>query len=534
MISLLKNLSAQFFSDRQGSSRFELYAKLSLLFNSYFELRREYVNKLSGLSEKLIFISPYVDSYKEKAADNCPVYFWNLDKKRQNLLREGTRHIEYFGAVPTAKIFLPLQLRGSYEVLFRILGEPDGQSDGWLTSSGRSLWINNEGVPLGLKFDTSQLVKAGPFSERFLAEVSLWHSIHVAKELDTEKNIFIENEGLSITFEQKDVTGAEEYLRLTFMTRRPNPLSRFKKNDNLIPLASFFSARLWAENSLRTRLGLSADKEAALEQLAQRLAEMLANSLLKTAIHFEAHQQNLNLHVSDEKIQKIICQDLQDTMLDPIGFFEKENPQCDADNENVYHRIFDLQRLTHFNSQGELIKHDGWLREALTISAFYRRYLSNLGHLNESAAALTEQKNFMNTAFEQKVLRYLKKEIPLSEEALSTPAGEASSVLQGDLYWYIDRTVAETHRHCATRYFAEAVQSGRPKIVAEELLTLMLRYKTIVSAHFPIHIKRIVPGDFGEIYDLYDKKIFVARYKNRYVMIIVLMYIHSLLQSAEV
>lgn len=520
----------KFFFGRNPGSFYQQIKVMALLgynYNSFHQLTYRSRDLLDGEMRDLVVINQFIAANKRHPTDRLDVGRWRLPVSGLYRRLAELRSFELYGEAggDVLDFYFPLDLGDEYERLFECLGPPEKTDRGILTPSGRSIWVLSEDrAPVCLKVDTMQLRQRKFFSERLLGEQGLRHTMNVTAHLHAEDNIFTEARGASFTFGYPDPDGRPMQYNFLIRELRPEAVG-LRPDDSLVPVVALLSEKLWAEPALLKSLGLpSSPARFLIEDFARALAAMIRNSLDRTFVHFEIHQQNLTLLVREKRGEKLLYHDLQDTVLDPVSLFLDRLKQCGgAEIGRHYAEVYGMQRQVCLNSHGHLVTHDFSTKEHFNIVSLYRRYLRNFGHYTRTYNFFAGEDYVNGRDFETAVLRHLN----FTSAELETTAPPE---LAQDLFWHIDRYQRRRQRRelaSALAAYRQSCPGPADRVSPEELLTLLGRedMRVIHSGEFPVHIRLIDAEQLTEIENVYHRKVFFARYAGEPVLLLLFQYI---------
>jgi hypothetical protein len=376
-----------------------------------------------------------------------------------------------------------------------------------------------------------QLEKRLFFNERALYEASLWHAQKVEKLLQTEQNIFFESFGASIYFRNLHYAGDNK--RYTYLLRHLDfSISNVGIRDFLIPMQALGSQEFWKQKDLLEVLGIKSSSYDFFEHdIARCIADMIKNSINNTCIHFEAHMQNMTLHVRKGKAVKFIYHDLQDVMFDPIIYFCNQllkvgiesNGQLNAVVKKVYGIIDDMQLTRTLNAQGERVNDTKKGYESYTVVSFWRKYIRNLGDFTRIYNFFKGDDYFLGRRFEEALLRHLNFSAHDLGFDIKTPEDKQT---MHHLFWCLDRYYTRQNEAKVDEVF-RLLQNfivKEERIPFKDFFFNLQNYQYVASSRFPTRPEFVNKDLISDIVDLHDKKVFLFHYDSKPVILIKLSY----------
>jgi len=510
----------------------KLFSLLGYKLNSYHSLAVKVNNLISSKQENVIVYNQFVPSYMRHPIERLRVGYWRLEATDLKKIK-SVISFDFFGDTkkyPYVEFYFPLDLSAEYPGLLEALSDPQEMLEGHLNPSGRSIWVLPEKRnPVCLKIDTIQLNNRRFFSERVLLPRGVEHSIFATDYLKHQIYNCSEDRGGNIFFNYNYSDGTPK--RYTYLLREFD----FKKlgicrNDFLIPVVAILSTEFWSNAELLHNIEIKKSAtEFLAEDFAKCYADLIRNSLDKTFLHFEMHQQNLSLHMRNGNAVKIIYHDLQDSVFDPITYFLKQCSENGFKNINQYYDfILSFQKTSALNVHGHLLLHDQVTREYFTVTSIYRRYLRNFGGYNKSLnyfinSIRNQGEYFLDRSFECQILKYLAFEgqnLNLNEEVFNSKKDKG--FLENDLFWSIHHYHAVLQKKLFDQ-FKHAILNSKQRVKeidVSKLESMLKTTVTICSTGFPTNISNIDFSAVTKVIDVFNERILLVTYENKDFLLI--------------
>lgn len=135
----------------------------------------------------------------------------------------------------------------------------------------------------------------------------------ISKMLDKSPGFLNERSGLFLNFPEKNI-----FLSVLF---RPLPFSQMRLDgkDLYLPVFSVYSPQI-KESQLATLIFKGRpDISWFRENVAKPVIQILFLSFFRYGVHFELHQQNINLLLRDSRTEQLFVQDFFDVLEDPLA-----------------------------------------------------------------------------------------------------------------------------------------------------------------------------------------------------------------------
>lgn len=520
----------------------ESFALLGYKLNSYHFFPATIRNLLTDQDEQVVIHNQFVPSEIRHATRSLKVGFWRIRAERlRNFACVASA--DFFGDSTILNglidFYFPLDLTDEYPSFTQQLGAPDQVIDGILNPSGRSIWLCPQGgEPVCLKIDTLQLEKRRYFSERALLPLGAMHSISVSNYLNDDIYAATEDRAANIVFRFAYTDGQPK--RYTYLLRSYD----FKKldirnYDFLVPMVALLSPDLWSNEALVKSLDITRSAVDLIEgDLASCFAALIKNSLSRTFLHFEVHQQNLSLHLRKGRGVKLIYHDLQDTVFDTVTYFlDQFQRRGFKEVAAYYHQAAIFQKTNFLNSHGYVLLEGRPTREYFTVVTAYRRYLRNFGIYNKTLSYfvnLAKQqatgeahdplRYLADKTFEARVLRVLDfSESDLRIDEVDFTDENEKQFLTNDLFWSIQR-FHQVFQKNRLQHFIETVHRDNlpsEEIATTSLKTLLQTKTTVASNGFPVSVTDITEGKIKRVRGFYENRVLLVTYGNEDYLLVV-------------
>lgn len=423
----------------------KIYAELNQNFNGYYQQPYELTNLLDGKTYSLLINNQFLSVRQKFTQGNLKIGYWSIETKiLQSCL--GVTQTSFMGSFAGSEkidFFLPQDLFDVFPTLIEKIGYPSRYYEGILTPSGRSIWVFGAGLdPICLKIDTFNLDEIKNFNYRRLELHHAEHSLAASNFLKAETNIFQEDAALSIQFDAGAVPSKQTHYTYLVRSLDCKKVQVQPGKDFLVPMYVLVSKEFWQNQNLLQLLGLHKinPKDFFANEIAQGFAQLIRNSLDKSYLHFELHQQNISVHFRQGRFVKLIYHDLLDTVFDSVSYFLKtltENKVSIDSLKSAYGEVRQMQKKSFFNAHGDLQKKNSKFF-AFTVTSLYRRYLRNFGDYTKIYNVYSGD-DYLNArkfeAFVLKNLNFTDAELGISDETNENNI----DFLRHELFWCIDR-----------------------------------------------------------------------------------------------
>lgn len=504
----------------------KILAQLGARYNSHYRAQFVSQNLFDGVDYRLNFFSKFIPVSSRYRSMQVDMLYWILTteqlKHLQNLEVNITESSQSLGNSLASslknkiEIYIPRDLVANFSYLVDQLPPPHRVLSAVLTPSGRSFWVFDEMdeqfAPHGIKINTGFIDDLVSFNRKKLSASDVEYALLVSEYLKLEKNIFCESSGVS--FIPRNAQPDQAYV----CQRRSLDFKRcdIRKDDWLVPLHTLCGPDFWQDTQMMQTIGL--DKFGAeaffTQQLPKAFAELIRNSLDKTFLHFEVHQQNLTAQLRNGHLVKLIYHDLLDTVFDPVTYFLL-HPDA---YEKKLELVTKLTGSQHFNCAGEIRNYERTLHD-FTVTNFYRRYLRNFGEYQMVSNYFCGKNIFYSHDFEVAVLMHLKltdEELQIDELSERLP-NEVLKRASQDLFWCIERLI-DCKQRAALKNILQITPSDWPSSepsTSEQFMKMYRQRNGYVSLTFPNQEKFMDQQLFGKVQQTPDQRLFWGSYDKR-------------------
>jgi hypothetical protein len=350
---------------------------------------------------------------------------WRLTRE---LLQSAGVHFDEVGLPPKQNehisIFLPFGQNIEWGVLTSLFGPPQLLMTGYLTPSGRSFWVTGpDKSSFGLKFHIRGTVDPDSLLEKSLDLNMLQITVEASEQLSFDPAAMNENYGCFFKIPNGESTVETGYLLRNFKWEKLGAV----EGDLLLPVSALLSHKLWSSDELRRLLQLPQPAKMSewfVAEMAPHFSLAIETSLFETGIHPEMHQQNLTVHLRSGKIIRLICQDLQDCLYDPVTRFLLANQ--DGLNESCNFSLLGTQRIIAL--PGEILTPDNKEKLFVQLADWWRRWLRIFGRYDRVINLISGRDLFGTKSFEDAIAGHLIK--ACSRRGLSTAHASAMDLYQ--------------------------------------------------------------------------------------------------------
>lgn len=387
---------------------FYSYAQLGALFNSGFYIDK-YITDILGERTLVQSTFPFLPSNKEYLGWESTIAVYHLTEEQLKEKSIRLKKIANVHANQTFEILIPDSLERLTQFFHDTFGEPQTYYLGIMNCGGRSFWCFSEDTTkpsFGVKFGTYTAPEKDIFiRNRYLSEWGIEKSVMYSDELKYDNTLM--NEDYGVWLEYNDRQDTKNSWQHSFLIRGWKNVESLESDDALIPAYTLLSKDFWSKTELLEKLGLpkfSNGKEIKswfIDQLAPWYAKYLANSLFKTGLHLELHQQNIAALVRKGQIVAMGCQDLQDMCEDPITRFL------------LYYDSTPIEKLIrprlYSGILGEFITSPPRMKPYASITGWNRQYLRSIGQYDRCMNVNFDGEEYLDYHFEHAVYGHLKK-----------------------------------------------------------------------------------------------------------------------------
>lgn len=512
------------------SSTLKVLAELTSRFNSQYRAELDFTDLYSGKSLVLGISSQFMPVYYRFDQMKISVACWKIEIENLKMM-EGLSvdiyqadQLNQFGQI---NLYLPVDYFSYFSKLMSQLPPPAEYYDGYLTPSGRTLWLfnrageNQHQQPVCIKINTHFIKSHEQFTVKPFLPSQAKHSVCVSEYLKNFNQTFSEDFALKI----RQVGGVDENENIHLYVERQIDFAKcgIGLKDFLAPLHAVCGPVFWSDPKIQELYGLNAESKVFFfeEDWPRELARLVRRSLDEIFLHFELHQQNLTAHIRNGRLKQLLYHDLLDTSFDPITYFLYSSESHET-------KLITIKHMTSnalFNSFGEIYNSERKIKD-FTVGSIYRRYLRNFGDFTRVYNLFSEKDFLSDQSFEKKVLEYLNfSEADLSLQDYSSMPLADIGFAKDDLFWSIERYFYCKQQRGIKDLKVTALQQIKKQTVSDSDVLKIFEKKYLsqqgfVSAGFPCRQKHYKPDHLRQLQMSQDEKIFWGRYASMEFLII--------------